>query len=234
MIVRTSEVHLSESISGYEEIQKGDYVLLEFEDNGTGIDKEDFYKIFEPFYTDKKMGESGSGLGLAVVWGVLKDHEAYVDVKTKVDVGTTFSVYFPATTEVIEESVQKEVSIEGTEQMLVVDDRHEQREIAEEILSSLGYKVDTVEGGRQAVEFIKKNKVDLVILDMVMEEGFDGLDTFRTIREINPTQKAIIVSGYAETDRVKEALKLGVGKYIKKPYTIEDIGKAVREELDRK
>lgn len=234
LIVRTSEVHLSESISGYEEIQKGDYVLLEFEDNGTGIDKEDFYKIFEPFYTDKKMGESGSGLGLAVVWGVLKDHEAYVDVKTKVDVGTTFSVYFPATTEVIEESVQGETSIEGTEQMLVVDDRHEQREIADEILSSLGYKVDTVEGGRQAVEFIKKNKVDLVILDMVMEEGFDGLDTFRTIREINPTQKAIIVSGYAETDRVKEALKLGVGKYIKKPYTIEDIGKAVREELDRK
>ena len=101
-------------------------------------------------------------------------------------------------------------------------------------MSSLGYKVDSVESGRQAVEFIKKNKVDLVILDMIMEEEFDGLDTFRAIREINPTQKAIIVSGYAETDRVKEALKLGVGKYIKKPYSIEDIGEAVREELDRK
>jgi len=232
--IRTSEANLSDSISGYEVIQEGDYVLLEFEDNGTGIDKEDFYKIFEPFYTDKKMGKSGSGLGLAVVWGVLKDHEAYVDVKTEIDVGTTFSVYFPSTTELIEESVQDEISIEGAEHMLVVDDRSEQREIVGAILSSLGYKVDSVENGHQAVEYVKKTKVDLIILDMIMEKGFDGLDTFKTIRKINPAQKALILSGFAETDRVKEALKLGVGGYIKKPYTIADIGKAVRKELDRK
>lgn len=232
--IRTSEINLSKGLAGYENIQEGDYVLLEIEDDGTGIDKKDFYKIFEPFYTDKKMGESGSGLGLAVVWGVLKDHEAYVDVKTKVDVGTTFSVYFPTANALIEESVQEEISIEGAEHMLVVDDRTEQREIVGAILSSLGYKVDSVENGHQAVEYIKKTQVDLIILDMIMEKGFDGLDTFKSIRKINPAQKAIILSGFAETDRVREALQLGVGGYIKKPYTITDIGRAVREELDRK
>ena len=231
--IRTSFMRLEDKLSGYEEINEGDYVLLEIEDSGSGINDEDLQRIFEPFYTDKELGRSGSGLGLAVVWGVLKDHDAYIDVETELGAGTKFSIYFPQSTK-SEETVEEEFDKPGgSEKILVVDDREEQREIAQEILSSLGYEVSSVEDGHLAVEFVRKNDVDLVILDMIMEEGFDGLDTYREIIKFKGDQKAIIISGYAETERVKEAQKLGAGKYLRKPYTIEKIAKTVREELDR-
>ena len=116
----------------------------------------------------------------------------------------------------------------------LVDDNEDQIIIARKLLSSLGYKVISSENGRKAVDYIKKKKVDLVLLDMIMEDDFSGLDTYKEIIKFNPGQKAIIVSGFSETEQVKEAMKLGVGKYIKKPYDVDEIGRAVREELDKK
>ena len=119
------------------------------------------------------------------------------------------------------------------ENILVVDDIEEQREIASLMLKKLGYSVFSVSSGKKAVEYLKTNPVDLVVLDMIMEPGIDGLETYENILEFKPDQKAIIASGFSETWRVKKALKLGAGAYVKKPYTIEKIGKAVTAELCR-
>jgi two-component system cell cycle sensor histidine kinase/response regulator CckA len=119
------------------------------------------------------------------------------------------------------------------ESVLVVDDVEEQREIAYEMLSKLGYSAETVSSGAEAVEHIKANPADLVVLDVIMDPGIDGLETYKRILELHPGQKAIIVSAYSETKRVKEAQKLGVGAYIKKPYTLDKLGAAVKVELSR-
>jgi CheY-like chemotaxis protein len=120
------------------------------------------------------------------------------------------------------------------ETILVVDDVVEQREIAEAVMVKLGYRVTAVENGEAAVDYIKNHSVDLVVLDMVMDPGIDGLETYRRIQDIRPGQKAIITSGFSESGRVREAEALGAGAYVKKPYLMETIGPAIRAELDRR
>ena len=117
---------------------------------------------------------------------------------------------------------------------MVVDDVKEQRELATEMLRKLNYMVSSVGSGEEALEFLKDDEVDLVVLDMIMDPGMDGLDTYREILAVKPGQKAIIVSGYSETDRVSEAQALGAGEYVRKPYLLESMGLAVRKELYRR
>jgi CheY-like chemotaxis protein len=210
--------------------------VLTVSDTGMGIPAENREKIFEPFYTKKTMGRSGTGLGLAIVWGTVKDHNGYIDVQTEVGEGTIFTLYFPVTRE---EPIaqQQKVPIErymgNGESVLVVDDIAEQRDIAARLLTRLGYQVHVVSGGEEAVEYLKVNKADILVLDMIMAPGIDGLETYQRILEINPKQRAIIVSGFSETERVREAQKLGAGAYVKKPYIMEKIGAAIRGELLR-
>ena len=118
------------------------------------------------------------------------------------------------------------------ESILVVDDIEEQREIASRLLTKLGYDVTSVSSGEEAVEYMKTNSRDLLVLDMIMDPGIDGFETYKRILDYHPDQKAIIASGFSRTKRVKEAQKMGVGEYVKKPYTIEKIGLAVRSEID--
>jgi CheY-like chemotaxis protein len=182
------------------------------------------------------MGRSGTGLGMAVVWGTVKDHEGYIDVQSIEGKGTTFSLYFPVTRKKEErktDSPSIEEYVGSGESILVVDDVVEQREIASSLLGKLGYSVKSVSSGEEAIEYIKNNSVDLVVLDMIMDPGLDGLDTYGKILEIRQDQKAIIASGFSETDRVKAAQKLGAGQYVKKPYTLEKIGRAVKHELGK-
>ncbi|RJR20569.1 MAG: response regulator [Desulfobacteraceae bacterium] len=236
IIIKTENRHLDRVIKGYDSVNPGDYAVLVVADNGAGISKEDIGRIFEPFYTKKVMGRSGTGLGLAVVWGTVKDHNGYIDVQSQVGEGTCFSLYFPATGEMAVK-VEKSLSLEKIkgrgEHILVVDDVKGQRELAEAMLKNLGYNVVTAAGGEEAVSYIRSNKFDLVVLDMIMDPGIDGLTTYRQILAVSPGQKAIIVSGFSETDRVKEAQKLGAGPYVRKPYLLETIGVAVKNELDR-
>ena len=148
--------------------------------------------------------------------------------------GTTFDLYFPLSRErVTEKSLGLDLaSIKGNrETLLVVDDMESQRKIAAHLLGHLNYQIHTVESGEAAVQFLEKNTVDLVILDMLMGIGMDGLDTYQEILKRHPGQKAIIASGFAETERVKEAQRLGAGAYIKKPYVIATLGRAIKEEL---
>ena len=119
------------------------------------------------------------------------------------------------------------------EAILVVDDVEEQKKIASGMLRELGYSVISVSSGEEAVEYLKTNKADLLVLDMIMDPGMDGLDTYKKILENHPGQKTIIASGFSETDRVKEVQKLGAGAYIRKPFLLEKIGLAVKEELEK-
>lgn len=119
------------------------------------------------------------------------------------------------------------------ESILIVDDVKEQRDIATIILEELNYSVSSVKSGEEAVAYLQENQVDLMVLDMIMDPGMDGLDTYKCVLEIFPEQKAIIVSGFSESDRVKNVQSLGAGTYVKKPYVIEKIGVAVKDELNR-
>ncbi len=232
--VSTRNQYVDKPIRGYDEVKEGDYVVLTVADNGVGIPTEDLERIFEPFYTKKVMGRSGTGLGMAVVWGTVKDHKGYIEVQSTEGKGSRFELYFPVTRKELEKE-KAPTSIEefmgNGEKILVVDDVHEQREIASMLLTKLGYSVDAVSSGEEAVEHMKTNSADLLVLDMIMDPGIDGLDTYKKIRELYPEQKAIIASGFSETDRVKEAQQLGAGQYVKKPYTLEKVGIAVKTEL---
>lgn len=233
LTVRTLCRNVERPLNGYERIEPGDYVLMEVEDTGVGIAPEDLGHIFEPFYTRKKMGRSGSGLGLAVVYGVLRDHKGRVDVRTTVGQGTVFTLYFPVTHEYVLEGGEECQHCYGHESVLVVDDLEEQRVLACKILSRLGYRVEAVGSGREALEYLSRHKVDILVLDMILDDEMDGLDVYREAIKIHPEQKAIIVSGFSETERVRKAKELGAGEFVKKPYTMEKIGQAVRRELDR-
>ncbi len=237
VVVRTENRRLDQPIRGYGEVRQGDYVVLTVSDDGQGIAEKDIGKIFEPFYTKKVMGRSGTGLGLAVVWGTVTDHAGYIDVQSEENRGSVFTLFFPATPE--EPAQEREAPTRETyrargESILVVDDVQEQRELAMNMLERLGYRVTAVSGGEEAVDYLKREPVDLVLLDMIMDPGIDGLETYRRIAAIRPGQKAVIVSGYSETDRVSEAQQLGAGAYVRKPYVLETIGTAIRAELDRR
>ena len=235
ILISTENQYIDRPIRGYEDVQEGDYVLLSIVDSGIGISPDDLPRIFEPFYTKKVMGRSGTGLGMAVIWGTVKDHNGYIDVQSTVGKGTRCDLYFPVTRrEPAEKRVEASIDeFMGGGEILVVDDVEEQRKIAHQILTRLGYSVTTVSSGEEAVEYMQKNSADLLVLDMIMDPGIDGLETYKRILEFHPGQKAIIASGFSETERVKEAQRLGAGAYIKKPYVLEKMGKAVRDELKK-
>jgi two-component system cell cycle sensor histidine kinase/response regulator CckA len=233
--VHTENRYVEETAPGNSEVPEGEYAVLRIEDNGIGISAEDLSRIFEPFYTKKKMGRSGTGLGMSVVWGTVQDHQGHIHIDSAEGEGTRVVVYFPATREPAadrERVVPLDEYVGHGETILVVDDVLEQRELAQNMLTKLGYDVHTAAGGEAALDLMSGRSVDLVILDMIMDPGMDGLETYLRILESNPTQRAIIVSGYSETDWVRKAQRLGAKVYVKKPYTLEKLGLAVRQALD--
>lgn len=232
----TKNQYIDAPVSGYDDVKKGNYVILSVTDNGIGISPHDVERIFEPFYTRKVMGRSGTGLGLAVVWGTVKDHGGYIDVQSVEGEGTTFNLYFPVTGKErtpVTNAVPFTVYCGNGEKILIVDDAEEQREIASEMLMKLGYRVACVSSGEEAVEYMQTHTANLIILDMIMLSSMDGLETYKRIVEIHPGQKAIVVSGYSETGRVKEAQRLGAGIYVRKPFLFETLAVAVKTELER-
>jgi len=231
----TGNCYLDEPLEAYERIGEGEYVVLSVSDTGVGIDAENMRKIFEPFFTKKKLGRSGTGLGMTLVWSALKDHGGFINIRSAEGRGSTFDLYFPATRQKITE-MEPVFTLEdcwGTESVLVVDDVPAQREIATMMLEKLGYRVHTADSGEAAIEYLTDQRADILVLDMIMEPGIDGCETYRHILEKHPQQKAIIASGFSESERVHEARRLGAGAYIKKPYTLDKIARALRSELDR-
>jgi len=236
ILLSTENRYIDSPEREYEHLKTGDYVVITVSDNGVGVSEEDQEKIFEPFYTKKTMGRSGTGLGMAVVWGTVKDHKWHIDLKSTLGTGTSITLFFPATREEALSDISRlpvEDYMGAGETILVIDDVEEQRKIATGMLTRLGYAVVSVSSGKEAVEYLTKNTVDLLLLDMIMAPGIDGLETYKRILDLNPGQKAVIASGFSETPRVKEAIKLGVGAYVKKPYLLEKVGLIVKSELDK-
>ncbi|MGD8703144.1 MAG: ATP-binding protein [Desulfosarcina sp.] len=234
--IETKNRYIDTPIRGYDDIEEGDYVVMTVTDNGIGISNEDIDRIFEPFYTKKVMGRSGTGLGMAVVWGTVKDHRGYIDIRSSPNQGTTITIHLPATKEhrMLAGKPETIEALSGSgERILVVDDVAEQREIATSMLARLGYTVNNVASGEAAVEYIREHRVDVLVLDMIMDPGIDGLETYRRIIQIRPDQPAVITSGFSESERVHEARKLGAGIYVKKPYRLDTIARAVRAVLKK-
>jgi two-component system, cell cycle sensor histidine kinase and response regulator CckA len=232
----TENRYLDASVKRSPEVQDGECAVLRVSDSGVGIPAEDLQRIFEPFFTKKKMGRSGTGLGMAVVWGTVQDHKGHIEVDSVEGRGTEVTAYLPATRQPLSKATidpSLDAYMGDGETILVVDDMNEQREIAAKIISQLGYTAKSVESGEQAVEFLKHEKADLLILDMIMDPGIDGLETYHRVKKSNPRQKAIITSGYAETDRVRTAQRLGAGGYLRKPYTVRNLAVAIKSELSR-
>jgi len=232
--ITTSNHSLDIRAAAERNLKVGDYIVLNVRDNGTGISEKDLECIFEPFYTRKEMGKSGTGLGLMVVLNTVEEHGGRISVEST-DEGTCFQLYFPLVGK--KRAVQRESdttkAITGQkEHILVVDDDPQLLDLASRMLTLLGYTVDSVCSGEQAVKFVKKQSVDLIVLDMLMEPGMNGYQTYNEIAKLYPNQKAIIASGFSVSDDVEAAIQLGVGGFIKKPYSIDQFGKAVQEVLN--
>ncbi len=211
----------------------GNWVILRVADTGPGIAPDDLPRVFEPFYSKKILGRSGTGLGLAIVWNTVQDHGGTVTVDSD-DRGTVFSLFFPVTDHQdcpVPEDMNEENLRGNGETILVVDDEERQRDIACRILESLGYQARSAASGEEALAFLGGNRADLVLLDMIMEPGMDGLQTYREIQRIAPGQKAIIVSGFSENSAVAETMRLGASCFIRKPYICTRLGFAVKRGL---
>ena len=214
-------------------ISKKHWSVISIHDTGEGIADKDLDHIFDPFYTKKVMGKSGSGLGLTVVWNTIQDHDGEIRVNSDED-GTTFSLFFPATEQnfsPVEPADELKVLMGEGEKILVVDDNPQQQDIALQLLTSLNYKVSVVSSGEEAVEYLRTRFVHLLLLDMLMPPGLNGLQTYKQILAIHPGQKAVIASGFSENKDVRETLQLGAASFIKKPYVMEQLSQVMYNAL---
>lgn len=215
------------------QIEARDYAFVTIEDTGIGIDTDDMKKIFEPYYSRKKMGRSGSGLGLAIVYGITKDHRGFYDLQSAPNQGTRFTLLFPAESNSSRSTPTSMAQQAGIETILIVDDEETQRKLAAAALQSRGYTAVQAASESEALKIVETTPVDLVLLDMALGKSGDGLALYRRMLQIKPHQKAVVMSGVAANESVDEALRLGADAFIAKPFTREELARAVRTALDR-
>jgi DNA-binding LacI/PurR family transcriptional regulator/signal transduction histidine kinase/ActR/RegA family two-component response regulator len=240
LTMRAGERQVNEAIVGFERIEPGRYAILSISDTGRGIPQEELGRVFEPFYSTKPLGESsGTGLGLAIVHGVVKEHGGFIDVTSVRGQGTTFTLYFPClvSQEWIDAPNTPTPVPLGRSSILLVDDSPILLRTGRRVLEHLGYQVETLESGQEAYQRFEraavtgKSPCDLVILDMSLLEERDGLEIFEMIRQLFPSQRALMVSGHAPNDRMQAAIDRGLG-WLAKPYTIESLADIVAKALE--
>ncbi len=227
----SEQTTLSEKNAEQLQVNPGEYAVLHISNDGPKIPEEDMSHIFEPFYTRKQQGKSGTGLGLTIVWTTMKELGGTVSL-TSTKGETTFSVFMPVTKVTNPLAIQEESNTvrplySGT--ALVIDDEATLREIGSQILQHIGYTTYRANSGEKGLKFLENNKVDLVLLDMQMPHGIDGHETYQKIIELYPDQPAIIASGYTTNKKIQQTCDLGPAVFIKKPYTIEDIQGAIQK-----
>jgi signal transduction histidine kinase/ActR/RegA family two-component response regulator len=231
--VTSAAMSLASALSGFEIVPPGDYAVLAVTDTGRGIAEVDISRLFEPFFSKKRPSEhSGSGLGLAIVHGVVKEHHGFVNVESVLGRGTTFTLYFPIT-EALGLRIRSASEVpRGDAKILVVDDEIIQLRTCRRVLSQLGYRVDTLSSGREALELLRHaSSYDLLILDLQLNEEDDGLEVLQKIRSTHPDQRAIIASGHAPNYVLEQAEEQGV-TWLAKPYTQSTLARAVRRALE--
>lgn len=243
MAIGTQVRRLDGARGSFEVGQPGEYALLTVEDNGTAIEKEVLAHVFEPFVLQQPVSSPQfSGLGLALVYRIVKDCRGYINVTSTPGEGTRFTLYFPFLKAPPAPAAPTLAEYRGTETILVIDDAEPVRKIASSLLTTLGYRVLTAASGHEALRIFEDlqpqeegpHPIDLLVLDMILGDEVDGLETYRRIVQRWPGQKAIIVSGFAETERIVKVRELGAGSFVQKPFTLDTLGRAVRAELDRR
>jgi len=237
LLIKTGNITLNEEYSeSHLNLKPGNYVLLTVSDTGIGMSDETTAHIFEPFFTTKK-SESGvkhSGLGMAMIYGIVHSHGGAIEVNSEQGKGTTFKVYLPATEHrLIRNNRAEKAPIGGTETILVTDDEKNIRSVLKRFLTKFGYTVLLAEDGYKAVELYRRNKnrIDLIILDMIMPE-LSGKKTYKLIRKINPEVKVLLSSGYSRNGQLQELMEEGLKGFLQKPYNLNEILVKVRNVLD--
>lgn len=234
LVITTKNVYLTPRMAEQKSgLQPGNYVQIRIRDTGIGMDRETQEKIFEPFFTTKQ-NQGGNGLGLAIAYEVIKKHHGGIFVKSQVGKGTVFEILLPASFNALpqEEKEKTEKIPKGNETLLLVDDEKVIRRMGKRLFERFGYRVLMAPSGAHAIRLIKTTpKIDLLILDKVMPK-MDGLETFRRIKQIRPEIKALLTSGYVQSDSSEEVKKEGFLGFIPKPFCPEELLRIVRESLD--
>jgi PAS domain S-box-containing protein len=218
--------------AGEDSQSEAEHVKITIADNGPGISEDDAERIFDPFYTTKDKGKSGSGLGLSIVWNIIQEHEGWIEVKDNKP-GAVFEIYLPATDAESCPIPQTKNDLQrgNGETILIIDDQAEQNEILETSLTKLGYKTFSVTSGEEGLDFLKDQTADLLLLDMIMGDGLNGRETLEIIRRNNLEQKVIIISGYANKEEIERTRELNVSFFLEKPITISKLCNSIRQSL---
>ena len=233
--ILTENVYLDQSYCDITpfKIKPGEYCKISVRDKGSGIPSENLVKIFEPFFTTKEQGR-GTGLGLAVVYGTICDHQGEIQVVSQVGIGTSFNILLPCTT--MSGFIKKEenATSTGSGTILFVDDEDFNRTIGRDLLESLGYNVILAENGQVSVDIFKDKheEIDLVIMDMIMPV-MNGTEAFYKLKEIDSSCKVLISSGYTKDENINDLKKLGLVGFIHKPYRISELSQLLNEHLNK-
>lgn len=237
LIIETQakEFH-ADDIQNYPDAHAGKYIVVMISDTGKGMDQETMKRVFEPFFTTKEVGK-GVGLGLAVAYGIIKEHKGFINVYSEKGKGSCFKIYLPAIeseqkAEIKQESKDKEILVTGKETIMVVDDEPTVRELAKSILERFGYQVIQAQNGNEALQQYQsqKEKIDMVILDLIMP-GLSGVETLKELRKTNPAVKVLIASGYSSNGTTKDVVNIGISGFITKPFTIKELLQEVQNIL---
>jgi PAS domain S-box-containing protein len=233
LYLQTENITLDKDYVKPYEAEPGKYVKISITDTGFGMDEETRQRIFDPFFTTKEMGK-GTGLGLASVYGIIKNHGGIINVYSEKGEGTTFNIYLPASEKkLIEEKELPKELLKGTETVLLVDDEDMIIDVGSQMLNKLGYEPLTATSGKEAIELFEanKDKIDMVILDMIMPE-IGGGEAYDRMKEINPDIKVLLASGYSINGQATEILARGCNGFIQKPFSMSQFSQKIREILD--
>ncbi len=215
-------------------LNPGRYVEIRIQDQGEGISQKNLSKIFDPYFTTKSRG---SGLGLTITYTVIRRHDGHIAVESEIGKGTTFVIYLPSTHEVPEETHDRKVHpVEGKGRILVMDDEETLRKIAERMLLRLGYEVQCVKDGDEAVKYYEQAKrngqsFDAVIMDLTIPGGMGGKETIKKLLEIDPQAKSVVSSGYSNDPIMSNYKEFGFRGVVPKPYRIEELSLIIHEVL---
>ncbi|OEU49722.1 MAG: hypothetical protein BA871_01330 [Desulfuromonadales bacterium C00003096] len=237
LYIETENISLDKTPVQLDQSESEKYVRISIRDTGSGMDEATQQRLFDPFFTTKEMGR-GTGLGLASVYGIIKNHSGFINVSSQKGEGATFSIYLPASEkEVIKEKRADTEMLEGKETVLLVDDEEMILDVGQEILKTLGYKVILAGSGKEAIEIVNKARdavpsaPDLVILDMIMPD-MEGGKVYDKLKEANPDIKVLLSSGYSIKGQASEIMERGCNGFIQKPFNINDLSQKIREILD--
>jgi CheY-like chemotaxis protein len=239
LTISTNPVEMDDAyVQTHPEARLGTFVCLRVSDTGCGMDSATMARIFEPFFTTKEVGK-GTGLGLATVYGIVKQHEGWIEVSSEVGQGTTFNVFFPASGEPVKapplEAAHATAVRGGHETILVVEDEPVLRDMAHLILQDCGYHVLEAGSGAEALQVWERNPdgIDLMLTDVVMPGGMSGRELAVRLLARHPRLKIIFTSGYNVEETNTDFFRRGGAVFLQKPYTRTDLAKAVREYLDK-